>query len=692
MSIAKYGLFLLLPAVGLTSFAATRTEGDVDANRKNVIRQVMTRIKNQHYAPKPVDDNFSRIIWKNYLKALDGNKNTLLKTDVESLRRYETLIDDELETPSLEYFNAIYTLSMQRLNEVRTIYQEILSKPMDFSKKETIQPDRSQAEYPADEAARREVWRKSLKYNVLKKMVELQTADKTKTDVVAEKEARAATLLMMDGLFKNLLSSNAGDNRFSAYMNTITLEMDPHTSYFAPVDAGIRDAQMAHRYYGLGLELNAKDGAIVVKRVLSGGTADASGLLQAEDCILRLSDADGKMVEVTGMSILDVSKMIRGEKGTSLKLLVRKTSGAEKEMTLTRGEIVETENAAKSAVIEKNGQKIGYLFLKEFYRDFKRADGAQCAVDMAKEIIKLKAEKVDGIVVDLRGNPGGSLDEVVKITGFFVKTGPVVLGRGKEKTRSYSIENGDQTLYDGPLAVMVDESSASASEIFAAAIQDYKRGIIVGSPSSYGKGTMQESFPMGKLGDAAKGIPDVSYGTLALTIKKFYRINGTTTQLYGVTPDVIFPSRKVYQKIRERDNTSALVSDTIESAWFMKSPVAGVLPGIIEKANQQIGHDSTLNAVKREVEWLKVNEAPVFSLQKNIFKKQLSDIQAHSNAIDAALKLPAGQQLKMSGTPIDKSSPDKIARNQEWLNTCSADVYLSKTVDILTDLAGKQAK
>lgn len=689
MSIAKYGLFLLLPAVGLTSFAATRTGGDVDVNRKNVIRMVMTRIKNQHYAPKPVDDNFSRTIWHNYLKALDGNKNTLLKSDVESLRRYETLIDDELQTPSLEYFNAIYAVSMQRLNEVVVIYRDLLSKPMDFSKKETIQPDRSQADFPANEAARREVWRKSLKYSVLKKMLELQTADKTKTDVVAEREARAATLLSTDGLFKSLLGSDAPDNRFSAYVNTITLEMDPHTSYFAPVDAGIRDAQMAHRYYGLGLELTSKDGAIMIKRVLSGGTADASGLLQTEDCILRLSDAAGQMVDITGMSILDVSKMIRGEKGTTLKLLVRKSSGGEKEMTLTRGEIVETENAAKSAVIEKNGQKIGYLLLREFYRDFKRADGAQCAIDMANEIMKLKAEKVNGIVVDLRGNPGGSLDEVVKITGFFVKTGPVVLGRDKGHTQSYAIENGDQTLYDGPLAVMVDESSASASEIFAAAIQDYKRGIVVGSPSSYGKGTMQESLPMGKLGDAAKGIPDISYGTLALTIKKFYRINGTTTQLNGVTPDVIFPSRRIYQKIRERDNASALVCDTIESAWYTKSPVAAVLPDVIQKANLQISHDSILNEVKREVEWLKVNEAPVFSLQKNIFKKQLSDIQAHNNAIDSALKLTAGQQLKMSGTPIDKPSPDKIARNQEWLNTCSTDVYLSRTVDILTDLTGK---
>jgi carboxyl-terminal processing protease len=270
-----------------------------------------------------------------------------------------------------------------------------------------------------------------------------------------------------------------------------------------------------------------------------------------------------------------------------------------------------------------------------------------------------------------------------------VKKGPVVLGRDKAKVEQYEINNGEQTMYDGPLAVMVDESSASASEIFAAAIQDYKRGIVIGSPSSYGKGTMQETYPMGKLGDAAKGIPDVSYGSLALTIKKFYRINGTTTQLNGVTPDVIFPSKKSYLKIRERDNTSALAADTIETVRFAKSSLAAVLPAVIQKANAGISHDSTLNLVKTEVAWMKEHEAPVFSLQKAAFKKQVDEIEAHNKAIDSALKLPANQVLKMTGTPIDKPTPDKLARNQEWINTLTSDVYLSRTVDILTDLSGK---
>lgn len=689
MSIAKYGLFLLLPAVGFNSFAATPTNGEPEQNRKNVVQMVMKRIKNQHYAPKPVDDNFSKVIWQNYLNALDANRNTLLKSDVDALRKYETLIDDELEAGSLEYFNAIYAISMQRLNELPAIYRAVLASPMDFSKKETVQADRTKLDFPGSEADRKEIWRKSLKYQVLRKMMEIQAADSTKNDVVAEKEARASVLLSTEGLFKNLLGATASDDRFSAFMNTVTLEMDPHTNYMAPIDAGTRESMMSHRFFGLGLELITKDGVITVKRVMAGGTADASGLIQAEDRIIQVSDANGKMVEVTGMSIVDVSKMIRGEKGTVLNLLVRKSDGHEKAISVPRGEVIETENAAKSAVIEKNGKKYGYLRLQEFYRDFKRADGAQCAMDMGKEIMKLNEQHIDGMVVDLRGNPGGSLDEVVKIAGFFVKTGPVVLGRDRTQTERYTINNNDQTLYDGPLAVMVDEGSASASEIFAAAIQDYKRGIVVGSPSSYGKGTMQETQAMGKLGDKDKGIPDVSYGSLALTIKKFYRINGTTTQLNGVTPDVIFPSRKIYLKMRERDNASALASDTIESAFFIKSPLAATLPAVIQKAKEAVSHDSVLNVVKNEVEWLKVHDAPVFSLQKASFKKQVSEIEAHSKAIDNALKLPVNNQLKMTGTAIDKPTPDKLARNQEWINTCVSDVYLSRTVDILTDLTGK---
>ncbi|PSL46548.1 S41A family C-terminal processing peptidase-1 [Chitinophaga niastensis] len=687
MTTAKYWLFLLFLAISLSSFINKERE-DVEMIRKNVIRLVINRIKKEHYAPKAIDDDFSRAIWKKYLLVLDGNKNLFLKTDIENLRKYETTIDDELQAPSLEFFNTIFALSMQRLNEVTVLYKNILSKPLDFSGHETVAASRGNADFPANEAERKEVWRKSIMHSVLQKMIEIQTADNKKSDAVAEKEAREKIEIWMDGMFKNLLANNAADERFSAYVNTVTFEMDPHTSYFAPADARTRDAMMAHRYYGLGLELISKEGDIIIKRVLPGGTADISGLLHANDNLLQLSDGSGKMVSVSGMSIVDVSKMIRGEKETTLKLLVRKATGVEKEVTVARGEVIEDENAAKSAVIDEENKKIGYISLKEFYRDFKRIDGAQCAADVAREVLKLKAEDVSGIILDLRGNPGGSLDEVVKMIGFFIKSGPAVLAKSSEKTERYDIENGDQTLYDGPLTVMVDEGSASASEIFAAAIQDYKRGIIVGSPS-YGKGTMQMAIPMGKLGDKSKGIPDISYGTLTLTIKKFYRVNGTTTQLKGVTPDVIFPGKMEYLKIKEIDNGTALSCDTIESAYFINSPAAKTLPAIIAAEKGKVSHDRTFDHIQQDVKWLKENEDQPLSLNVKTFKKQLYEVQSRNNSLDAALKLPADKQLKMHGTARENQAPDKITRYQEWIKILSADVYLAQTAAIINDMMNK---
>lgn len=689
MTMAKYWRFLPLLAVGLAAYANNTPDDGKEVNRKNVIRLVMKRISNEHYAPKAVDDQFSRIIWKKYLQALDANKNTLLQSDIDALRKYETLIDDELTNPSLEYFNAIYSVSMQRLRELQEVYRAILAQPMNFKVKETIQPDRSNAAYPANEAARREVWRKSLKYQVLKKMLEIQQKDKNKSDAVAEKEARKSVLMSTDGLFKSLLGNTASDDRFSAYMNTITLEMDPHTNYMAPIDASLRESMMTHRYYGLGLELTSKEGDIVIKRVMPGGTAAQSGLLHVDDRILSLSDEKGAMIDITGMSIVDVSKMIRGENNSTLKLLVRKSTGTEKEVTVKRGEIKEDGNAAKSAVISDGARKIGYIQLSEFYLDQTRPDGAHCAVDVAKEVEKLKQQQVDGIIVDLRGNPGGSLDQVVAMTGLFVKTGPVVLEKDRTRIGSYPIQNGDKPLYEGPLAVMVDEGSASASEIFSAAIQDYRRGIIIGSSSSYGKGTMQITLPMGKIGDAAKGIPDISYGSLALTIKKFYRINGHTTQLNGVIPDVIFPSRRAYAKIKERDNESALVADTIEKAYYMPYPGDAELKKVAAAAQDRINRDSAFNLVKRDVEWLKAHDTPVYSLEKNAFKQQLSEIQSYNDAIDKAVKLPADKQLTIKGTSIKDATPDNLAKYQEWMNSYTKDRYLAGTVDILTDMIGK---
>ncbi|SHM47630.1 carboxyl-terminal processing protease [Chitinophaga jiangningensis] len=687
MTIAKYCCYLPILLMSYTAIAGENTDPQKELNRKNTIRLVMNRIKNEHYAPKTVNDQFSQRIWQQYLKVIDANKNTLLQEDVDALRKYETLIDDQLTSQSLEYFNAAYTIQANRLAELQVLYRTLLARPVNFSKKETVAPTRTMASFPKNEKERAEIWRKSMKYEVLKKMLDIQRQDSTKSDVETEAAARKAVLANMDGLFKTLLSTTAADDRFAAFLNTVAMEMDPHTSFMAPIDASLRESMMTHRYFGLGMELTAQDGDVVIKRVLPGGTADLSGLLHADDRILELSDDNGKMINVAGMSITEASRLIRGPLNSIVKMRVRKASGEVKQVEVKRGEIKEDANAARSAVVVEGTKKIGYIQLSEFYLDAKNINGVRCARDVAMEVLKLKEQGVNGMVIDLRGNPGGSLDEVVAMTGLFVKSGPVVLGKGRDKIESYTINNNGETLYDGPLAVMVDESSASASEIFSAAIQDYKRGIVVGSPTSYGKGTMQVTYPMGKLGDSARGIANINYGSMALTIKKFYRINGTTTQLGGVVPDVIFPSKKIYAKIRERDFESAMPADTIPAARFQPYTNTALLQQTIRQANEKIARDSNYQQLRYHVEWLHSQENQPINLEKGLFRKQLQESHQHELAIDSALTLSPDHQLSMQGTADDKLPAEKRARYQDWLKACARDRQLAETVQMLTGMA-----
>lgn len=691
MTIAKYYCYLPLLLMGYKAIAGEDTDPQKEINRKATMRLVLNRIKNEHYAPKALNDQFSQRIWQKYLDVLDANKNTLLQSDVDALRQYETLIDDQLNAQSLEYINAAYTIQRQRLTELQALYRRLLARPLDFRKHESALPSRATAAFPKNEKERAEIWRKSMKYEVLKKMLDIQQADSSKSDAAAEADARKAVLANMDGLFKTLLSTTASDDRFAAFMNTVAMEMDPHTTFMAPIDASLWESMMTHRYFGLGMELTSRDGGIVIKRLLPGGTADLSGLLQADDRILELSDDSGKMIHVAGMSITEASRLIRGPLNSVVKMRVRKPSGEVKQVEVKRGEIKEDANAARSAVVEEGGKKIGYIWLPEFYLDAKNINGVRCARDVAMEVVKLKQAAVEGMVIDLRGNPGGSLDEVVNMTGLFVKSGPVVLGKGKDGIESYHIRNGGETLYDGPLAVMVDEGSASASEIFSAAIQDYKRGIVVGSPTSFGKGTMQITYPMGKLGDSARGIPHISYGSMALTIKKFYRINGGTTQLGGVVPDVIFPSKKIYARIREKDFDSAMPADSIPAARFQPYANTTLMQQAIRQANERIASDPACQQLRDHVEWLHRHENEPVSLNKQLYRKQLQESRRHELAVDSALTLPPDQQLSMIGTVDDQLPAEKRARYQDWLMSRARDKQLAETVRMLAVMSNKKS-
>lgn len=686
---------------GISQHALAQSEQDQSlAYQKMTIAAVVRNIEKGHFRPKPINDDFSQAIWKKYLLALDPNKNVFLQSDLEQLKKYEFSIDEELNGGSAEFFNAAYQLYQRRLQEISLLYKDILAKPFDLHKKESVQLNGTLLSFAKDRKELDQVWRKRLKYYLLKKMIDLEAERKAtgasalvqgkggKSDLL-EKEARMKIRKWLDNSFKTLMSPSYIEEKFSQYLNTITFEMDPHTTYFAAVKARSVNEQMAKKYYGLGLELADKEGEVWVKSLRPGGVAIKSGLVDVNDRLLRITDRRGTMIDLDGVPITEVAELIRGDKDTEISLGLRKVNGIEKTISLKRGEIKEEEGRARSAVIHKGNQKIGYIYLPEFYADFNNPEGAHAAADIATELQQLKTAGVAGIVIDLRNNGGGSLDEVVKMSGYFLGSGPKVQVKGKEGVKAYATY--DAPVYDGPLAVMINENSASASEIFAAVIQDYRRGIIIGSRSSYGKGTAQSTLPMGKMGDKAKGILPLNFGSLRLSLNQFYRVDGGSTQLKGVESDLILPGKLQYQKIREQDNETALSWDSIAPANYRVFNRTLIPNNVLALENEEIGKNEAFKVIAENSRLLAEHANDPLSLDLPKFKEQQAKMLSWSKKIDEAAQLPELKRMTITGTRLTSEGPG-LEWYGKWMEGVSRDIYVDQTMKVMVRMMSNSDK
>lgn len=465
--------------------------------------------------------------------------------------------------------------------------------------------------------------------------------------------------------------------------------MDPHTDYFAPVEKRSFTEQMSGVFYGIGALLGQDDNGVKLVNITPGGPAWKSGQLVANDVIIKVAQGAEEPVDIEGYETTEAVKLIRGSQGTEVRLTIRKPEGTIKVVSLIREKVVLDEGYARSAVITKGNDKYGYIYLPDFYADFEREDGHRCSEDVAKEIVKLKAENVKGITIDVRYNGGGYLYEVVQMVGLFIDKGPVVQIRDKSGRSQVLYDETPGTLYDGPLVVMVNEFSASASEIFAAAIQDYKRGIIVGSSSSYGKGTVQRNVSFGKPLDSL-GI-QTEYGAVKLTIQKFYRINGSSTQKKGVAPDIILPDEYEYFKYREKDNPNALAWDEMEKAKYQIWTKSPSIYSIASVENKKISADTAVTRFKQNAQWIasQFDRPSYLNINKfKAYKKQIQDIVQQNENI---LKLKEPMQVAPLKADHDKfyNNPDKPKqdRYQAWLKQVAKDIQLSQSNALLGKLS-----
>ncbi len=690
-------LLLVLGAGLIVAIKSFGWVGTPPGKYEKILHNVGDMLKEVHYSPKKFDDEFSKNLFNRFLhtRYVDEAKNILLQSDIQSLKKYETRLDDEILGGAVQFVPAVSEIVRKRNPEVMAVYREILSKPIDFSKEETANLDPEKYDFPKNEAERKEYWRKRLKVLVLDRYADLLEGREkgkgtegfvVKTDAELEKEARERVLKIMDRTFERYTVKVTDDDRFNDYINAITSYMDPHSNFFPPVDKRYFDEQMSGRFFGIGASLREEEGSIKIGTIITGSPAWKSGQIQVGDIILKVGQADAEPVDLTGFVTEDAVKIIRGKKGTEVRLTLKKNDGSVKVVSIIRDEIIQDETYARSAVINTPKGKIGMIYLPEFYADFDNPKGPRCSDDVRKEIIKLKEQKVEGIVMDLRNNGGGSLYDVVQMVGLFIEGGPIVQVKDRDGKPQVYFDRDKSVLYDGPLAVMVNEFSASASEIFAAAIQDYNRGIIIGSTSTYGKGTVQRNIGLDKIIGFVE--PNSDLGTIKLTLQKFYRINGGSTQLKGVSSDVNLPDLYEYSKMREKDDPDALPWDEIQKAEYNPWKYSLNLEPVKKSSNDRIKSSEAFKVISENAKWIADQNDKIYTLNLKKYQEEQKQIKAAVKKIEANAKLATEIDVDALGEDLKKYEYDaaKLERFKAWIKALRSDIYLDEAVNVINDM------
>lgn len=700
-------LLLLIPVVLVGCFSFVLFQHKADQKEKNkVLTQLLFRsLQQAHFDMRDVDDDFSNKAFDLYLKALDGTKRFLIADDVAKLKAYELSMDDELKSGNAEMLKLSSTIIDERLKEARGYCMAVLDKPFNFDEDETFETDADKREFAKSKDDLKEVWRKSLKYQALiryenrisaqenrkKDGAEDGTDKETKTNDQIEKEVREQLVRDYKNIF-DALGRLDQDDRSAEYLNAMMNVFDPHTEYFPPEDKDNFDIRMSGKLEGIGAQLQQVDGNIKVSRIVPGSPSWKGKELKEGDIILKVAQGEEEPVDVSAMPLKDAVQLIRGKKGSEVRLTVKKTDGLITVIPIIRDVIILEENYAKSAVIEDSESKkrFGYIKLPSFYADFSRSGGRSSGKDVELEIEKLKKSGVDGIILDLRFNGGGSLSDAVKMSGLFIEEGPIVQVKTKVKEKSVHEDEDDEVQYGGPLVVLVNKFSASASEILAGALQDYGRAVIVGAPSTYGKGTVQRFIPLDYY------IP-VQYqslkplGSLKLTIQKFYRITGKSTQWRGVEPDIVLPDVYSFWE-GEKDVENALPWDEIDPANFKKWKDKLNIKKLHKNSMKRVADNDVLQLIDENAARLKQRrEQTTWALNYDAYKKEQERLKAEAKKFE---NLKGDHSSEWSVTPMDSNVENEAmkeqrkALNEDWKKEIQGDEVIFEATNILKDIMG----
>ncbi|MBK9733629.1 MAG: carboxy terminal-processing peptidase [Saprospiraceae bacterium] len=688
---------LLVAFFGLYFYNAIGPKFEGDDKEALILQGLIQTIEYVHFATKPIDDTFSKTIYKTYLERIDNQKRFFTQNDIDKLKIYELKIDDQVNARTFEFFNASLPLLDAGIKKSEIYFNDIIDGSFNFSKNDVIEWNFDKRLFVKSDSELKDLWKKTIDFEVMSKWIqsiddqkEKGNKEGNKTDEALKTDAIKDVKKRYKDWFDRMSKLRRSD-RLEIFLGSIANYYDPHTDYFSPKEKQDFDINMGGKLEGIGARLQTDGDYTKVSSIIVGGPAWKTKKLHDDDIIMKVAQKGGEPVDIAGMRVDDVVQLVRGKKGTIVILTVKKKDNSIVDVVIERDEVQLDDSKAKSVILNMPGkiQNIGYINLPKFYSSFEADGGNSCAIDVAEEIKKLKSQNVNGIILDLRNNSGGSLNDVVDMSGLFIEEGPIVQVKGREGKPYLHMDKDKSVLYDGPLVIMVNHFSASASEIIAAAMQDYNRAIIIGSKSTFGKGTVQRFYDLDK---GIRGYDEFKpFGNVKMTTQKFYRVNGGSTQLKGVVPDIILPDTYHFIDTGEKEYDNPLEWTEIEAVPYAQNVVKlDNKEKLIANSKSRIEQSKDFKLVLESAAIIKANrDQTKYPLKLNDYKAMIEKRDAESKKFDDLLKndIP-GFEIKNLETDLTKINIDESnkAKNDEFVKDLKKDIYLEETLLIMRDM------
>ena len=683
----KFNFLHIVAIVAIILFGFSFSEEKFsDPNKEKLLIEVVKYVVEKgHYSTLDINDDISEKIYNTYLEQLDAQKRFFLQSDIRQFEKYKFKLDDQLKDQDLTFFNLVYETSRKRINEVKNYYEEIMSNSFDFSSNEDINLDFENKSYARNSNEIKNRWRKQLKYSTLD-IISLKLGDSIK--VIDNKTRNESMTLIKKNTddFFDYVEEMDRDDWFANYINAFLNQLDPHTVYFNPEDKDRFDTNISGKFDGIGARLQKTEGTVKIVDIIVGGPIWKDKLLDVGDIILKVAQENQDPVNIIGMKLDDAIKLIKGPADSFVTLTVKKISGEIKDVLIKRGVVELEELYAKSTLINKGDKNYGYISLPKFYIDFSDRKSRNSANDVKNEIIKLKNNGISGLILDLRNNGGGALQTVVDMTGLFIERGPIVQVKSTGNRKQILYDKDPQVVWDGPLVILMNKMSASASEILAGALQDYNRAVIIGNEKSFGKGTVQNVIDLNRF------ISNSSYdlGALKITTDKFYRINGESVQLEGVKSDIVIPDSYKYIFNGEKDEKNPLQWDKISPANFDKWAKRDYLNKISSENQSRIDNDDYYSLINDRAQWLKDQQSnKTISLNFNSYNSFLTKQREKNKRFESLNKYENTLNFKLLKTEKQyiMSNKELLSSRNRWHRNLTKDLYLEEGVKALEMLS-----